>query len=107
MTSDLLRGREALLPGEEDDIRRASRIRTKDSIRQRLDDMNEQFTAIQHMSNNMEHDFKNTKLVRIPLATIQLGGNQVTGDTFDDSIAVGNDRYGSCKMLVGRETGML
>ena len=65
VTSDLLRGREALLPGEEDDIRRASRIRTKDSIRQRLDDMNEQFTAIQHMSNNMEYDFKNTKLVRI------------------------------------------
>ena len=67
--SDLLRGRGALLPGEEGDLlreedetRRASRVRTTDSIRQRLNDMNEQFTAIQHMSDNMEHDFKNTKL---------------------------------------------
>ena len=63
VTSDLLRAREALHPGEESDIPRASRVRTADSIRQRLDNMNEQFTAIQHMSDNMEHDFKNTKLV--------------------------------------------
>ena len=64
VTLDLLRDREALHPGEEDDTRRASRVRTADSIRQRLDNMNEQFTAIQHMSDKMEHDFKNTKLVR-------------------------------------------
>ena len=73
VTSDLLWAREALHPGEDDDLfrgraahpagveddpRRASRVRTADSIRQRLDNMNEQFTAIQHMSDNMEHDFK-------------------------------------------------
>ena len=63
VTSNLLRGREVRLPEEEDYTRWASRVRTADSIRQRLDNMNEQFTVIQHMSDNMEHDFKNTKLV--------------------------------------------
>ncbi len=41
-----------------------SRRRTRDGIRRRLDDMNEQFDAIRQMSDNMDHEFKNTKLVR-------------------------------------------
>ena len=47
-----------------DDIVRSPRGKTKDAIRRRLQDMNEQFESIHQMSSNMEHDFKNTKLVR-------------------------------------------
>ena len=67
VTFDLFTDRAAQHEGSPvtgDDIVRSSRGRTKDSIRRRLQDMNEQFESIHQMSSNMEHDFKNTKLVR-------------------------------------------
>ena len=65
VTFDLFKGRAQhnSVPVTGDDIVRSSRSRTKDAIRRRLEDMNEQFDAIHQMSDNMETDFKNTKLV--------------------------------------------
>jgi hypothetical protein len=38
---------------------------SKYAIMQRLRDMNSQLSAIDHMSNNIEREFKNTRLVNI------------------------------------------
>ena len=65
VTEDLFRERAGRAAGDEDAIHRASRVRTRGQIRRRLDDMNDQFSAIQEMSENMEHEFKNTKLVSV------------------------------------------
>ncbi len=65
LTSDLLGRRPAgdiaALPADE--IFLSARGKSKDMIRRRLEGMDEQFDAINQMSNNIEQDFKNTKLV--------------------------------------------
>ena len=64
VTAQMLLRREAerLLETYDDTVQNC-RLRTRNTIRQRLNDMNAQFSAIEAMSGHMEEDFQNTKLV--------------------------------------------
>ncbi len=85
LTSDLLGRRPpqdlAGLPA--DQIFLSARSKSKDMIRRRLEGMDEQFDAINQMSNNIEQDFKNTKLVSqvFLFKTIFKGDNLVSCST--------------------------
>lgn len=57
------------MPSEEDIIK-GHRFRSKESIKQRLGDMNHQFNAIAAMAQNIESDLKTSKMVGFIMCTV-------------------------------------